>query len=44
MALTNHERVGKALELRGGRLAPCVERELARHCRDGARIESLSYN
>ena len=33
MAITNHERVGKALDLLQGGLAPFVERELQRPVR-----------
>lgn len=36
MAITNHERVGKALELLKGGLGPFVERELAKAYKDNA--------
>ena len=36
MAITNHERVGKALELLRIGLSPFVEREFRNICKDGA--------
>ncbi len=39
MAITNHDRVGKALELLKGGLGPFVERELASIYKDRAAAE-----
>jgi hypothetical protein len=39
MAITNHERVGKSLELLKGGLAPFVERELKARYGDGWAFE-----
>jgi hypothetical protein len=41
MAMTNHERVGKALDLLRAGLGPFVERELQSRYRDQARAEAL---
>jgi predicted AAA+ superfamily ATPase len=43
MAITNHERVGKALELLKAGLAPFVEREIASIYRDRASAETLRF-
>lgn len=43
MAITNHERVGKALELLKAGLAPFAERELQNVYKDKARAEAAGY-
>jgi predicted AAA+ superfamily ATPase len=43
MAVTNHERVGKALELLKAGLAPYVEREFAHVYKDDAVVEAARY-
>ena len=39
MAITNHDRVGKAMELLKGGLGPFVEREFKSICKDRAAAE-----
>jgi len=43
MAITNHERVGKALELLKSGLAPYVEREFKSAYRDRAGAEAIRF-
>jgi predicted AAA+ superfamily ATPase len=43
MALTNHERVGKSLELLRAGLGPFIERELANAHGDGARTAATAF-
>ena len=41
MAITNHERVGKAMELLGAGLAPFVEREVQSAVKAGLGIQTI---
>jgi len=43
MATTNHDRVGKAMELLKGGLGPFVEREFKSTCKDRAAVEVVRY-
>ena len=43
MATTNHDRVGKAMELLKSGLGPFVERELKSTCKDRAAAEVVRY-
>src|SRR5437764_2119362 len=43
MAISNHERVGKAMELLKGGLGPFVEREFRNICKDRTESEVLRY-
>ena len=43
MAITNHERVGKALELLKAGLAPFVDREFKSIYKDGAMAEAARF-
>jgi hypothetical protein len=43
MAITNHERVGKAMELLKAGLGPFVEREFKNTFKDRAAAEALRY-
>jgi hypothetical protein len=43
MAVTNHERVGKGLELLKGGLAPFVEREFKNAYKDRAAVEAIRF-
>src|SRR6202453_520238 len=43
MAVTNHDRVGKAMDLLKGGLGPFVEREFKSTCKDRAAAEMVRY-
>jgi len=43
MAISNHERVGKAMELLKGGLGPFVEREFKSTCKDRAAAEAVRF-
>jgi predicted AAA+ superfamily ATPase len=43
MAITNHERVGKAMELLKGGLGPFVDREFKNSYRDRAAVEAIRF-
>ncbi len=44
MAINNHERVGKAMELVKAGVGPCVEREFGNVYQEKALSEALAYN